>query len=174
MNSKILGHIFVIIWLFILVLFTKWFVWDFTNLNYEKEQLTQTEQEKKQELEKLQAYEAKTSPEAEKYTKEIKEDEILDFIYSEIEAINKKIWWKVRIDSLSLTSAQKNELQFLESNINLVVTVPTEKKLKDILTFLTTTDEYKFFITRLTYEVGVSETGATDFQVTIPLKVFYK
>ena len=92
------------------------------------------------------------SSEFEKYTKWLKENELVNFIYSKIEELNKNKNSIITIKDLSITSAQINNMQFLESNIQLTLQVPTEFMLKNVLKMLNKNDEYKFFITSLTYD----------------------
>lgn len=179
-NSKLLSYVFVIIGLFIIVLVTKWQVYNFQAVRAEKEALLKTEIEKKSELEQIQKLKkdlaSDTSSEVYKYTSVLKEDELINFIYSEIDKSNKRSSSQIIINSLNISSAQLNQMQFLESNINLNLTVPNEIRLKSILDMLNKNEKYKFFITSLTYDTEKQDSDSENlgFQVTIPLKIFYK
>gem|GEM_PF-879302 len=82
-----------------------------------------------------------------------------------------------------MTNAKLNNMQFLESNVNLSLTVPSEKKLTQVIKELMEAKQYKFFITNLSYNSENAENKdnqssdlssvSQGFQVVIPLKVFY-
>lgn len=107
----------------------------------------------------------------EKYLVDIKENEIIDYIYSYIEKSDSPDS-RINIKSIDITEWKKNELWFLESNIKLSLQVSNEKTLKRLLDFFTSKDsKYNFFITNFNYPNDWRE---WSFNVEIPLKIFYK
>jgi hypothetical protein len=103
---------------------------------------------------------------------EIKEDELIDYIYSYIEKINDKNWVVV-VKSLSISEPEDTETWFKETNITLNLRVPNEEKIKQILTFLTSTEsKYKFFISSFSFPYG--DTVEWSYSISIPLKVLHK
>lgn len=109
-----------------------------------------------------------------KYVKEVKENEVLKFIYSEIYKLNSnKLASQITINSISISEPKENIIKFLESDITLNLQVPSRDKLKDILNVFTKTSEYKFFITSLNFDDS-NLVGGNGFSVTIPLKILHK
>jgi hypothetical protein len=101
----------------------------------------------------------------------VKEDEIIDYLYSYIEETNRRNWITL-IKNISISNPKKTEIWFNETDINLTLTIPNEKKLKTILLFLTSSkSKYNFFINSFNYPYGKND---WDFTVTLPLKLLYK
>ncbi len=178
-NSKIISWVLILSSLFIVVLFTKDMFFSL-QASFDEKNLKISEREaKKETLDRLDRISKKLKTwtwkvvEISKYLNDLKEDEILDYIYSMAE---KKHLWVVK--SLSISKGKKNELWFLESNISLVIEVKSERNMKKILDYLVKEDwKYKFFIDSFSYkkpkEIWPNKiTPAYD--VTIPLKLFYK
>lgn len=191
MNNKFLWGIFVFLGLFIIVLFVKWEVLKLQELNAAKENLQVQIESVKSEHEKLKKisnsldknnkdFDQETLSLVEKFSNSLKEDELLEFMFSKISRLN----WvssslikrpQVEIKNISITQARENLMKFLESDINFSVKVPNETKLKEVLTFLNNNEKYKFFITSLTYEKNKdSSSNSEEIEISIPLKVFYK
>lgn len=179
-NTKLIWTWFVILWLFIIVIFTKSQIFNLQTLRAENEGLVSTEISKKEEHDKLSKIKedlaVNKNSEVSKYLNPVKEDEILNFIYSEVDKLNDKSSFKTEILNLSVTKWQLNDMQFLESDINLTLSFQDESSLKNILNILISNDKYKFFITSINYIPWDNESESEDssFQITIPLKVFYK
>lgn len=182
MNKNVFWYLFIVIWLFIILLFTWPEIKNWQALKAEKKELIEKENYINSEYEKYSKIKneilnwGEKTEEIAKYTKEVKEDEVLTFIYSNIEKINATLTTqKISIKNLTISKPQINQMWLKESNINLSLEVPSEAKLKEILKFLTNNEEYKFFITSLNYTTensgGLNWTG---FSIQIPLKVFYK
>jgi hypothetical protein len=80
--------------------------------------------------------------------------------------------WVVTIRSVSLKEWKVNEIWFNEAEVTLNLRVPSEDKMYKILDFFVSEDsKYKFFINSFSYP---SNTQNSDFNITIPLKIFYK
>lgn len=185
--KKILSYVLVLASLFIIVLFTKDYVFDMqANLDI-KNSKNQEIKEKREEFKKFTEIKNKLkkeeNTEVSKYTITPTEDEIIDYIYSMVEDWN--LWksvpishWLATIKSISMTKWKKNELWFLESDITLNLSVQKESRLKDILNFFVSDkSKYKFFIDSFSYEkpkiTDVINNNAS-IDITIPLKIFYK
>ena len=173
-NNKFVSYLIILIALFILILVTKWEVISMqensdlketynSQLNVKKEKLT--------ELNNLKNELISSSENISKYTIDIKEDELIDYIYSYIEKSNDKEWVTM-VKSLTLSEAEDTEIGFKETTVTLTLSVANELKLKDILDFLTSSkSKYKFFISSFNFPYGDLE---WNFNVTIPLKILHK
>jgi hypothetical protein len=104
---------------------------------------------------------------------EIKEDEILEYIYSKIETDNLNYEdWAAVVRNISITKGDINEIGFNEATLNLSLRLPSEQRLMDILDFFTWEEsKYKFFINSFVYP---KISTWSSFNVNIPLKIFYK
>lgn len=187
-NKKMISYFLLIISVCVLFLFTKNMIFD-VQANLEKK--TQQEalvQEKTNELNRLSKLKNVNSEEVEKYVKEIKENEIIEYVYGLIETLNLSRELgrgSISVQNLTLTQPKQNEYGFLETDINLQIQVTSETKMKKLLDRLVAEDApYKIFITSFAYETpdvttseSVSATHGQQseaFSVTIPLKIFYK
>lgn len=174
-NNKFISYLIVLITLFILVLFTKDEIMNIqenNDLNETYINELNLKNSKIEELNKLKKELSNTSEDIDKYKLEIKEDEIIDYLYSNIEDINDGSW-VVLINNISIWEAIDTEIWFKETNINLNLRVPSEKKLKKVLDFLTSSDsKYNFFINSFTFPYGKDINW--KYSVFIPLKVLYK
>lgn len=105
-----------------------------------------------------------------KYLISIKEDELIDYIYSYVE--KNTIDSVIEIKGISISESKKNELWFLETDISLSVKVSDEKTMKRLLNFFISEDsKYKFFIDTFTYP---NDWRTLSYTLDIPLKIFYK
>jgi hypothetical protein len=107
-----------------------------------------------------------------KYLKEVKEDELIEYFYGFIS--NNKSWsWYTIIDSINFDKWTKNEYWFNESKINLIITVSDEQKMFELLDFITSEESsYQFFIDNFSFPNDTD--NKWGFQVTIPIRMFYK
>lgn len=175
-NNKIYWYIIILFSLFILVLFTRNQI-SSLQINLDEKQTLENELEnKRQELQVLNDIKVKVESEwnkIEKYLSKINEDEIIDYIYSKIEEDNLKYTdWVSIVRNLTITKGEINEIWFYESNISLSLRVPTEDRMFKILDFFVKEDsKYKFFIDSFSYPKISSD---SSYNITIPLKVFYK
>ncbi len=185
--NKILSYVLVLLSLFIVVLFTKDYIFDMqANLDL-KDSKTKEIEEKREEFKKLTDIKNKLkkewNTEISKYANTPTEDEIIDYIYSMVEDGN--LWktvpishWLATIKSISMTKWKKNELWFLESDISLSLSVQKESRMKDILNFFVSEkSKYKFFIDSFSYEkpkISDVISNNSSIDIIIPLKVFYK
>jgi hypothetical protein len=82
--------------------------------------------------------------------------------------------WIVSVRSISLQEEKVNEFWFKEMWIVLNLSVPNENRMYRILNFfIWNNSKYKFFIESFSYPNN-SSTWSSDFNITIPLRVFYK
>jgi hypothetical protein len=80
--------------------------------------------------------------------------------------------WIIVVRSLSLQEERVNELGFKELWVTLNLNVPNENRMFRMLDFFVgTNSKYKFFVDSFTYP---NQVGLTNFNISIPLKVFYK
>lgn len=186
-NNKFISYLIILIALFILVLVTKDKIGTLQEKLDLKETYASTLEEKKKTLQELNDKKVeldKSAQNIDKYMVEIKEDELIDYIYSYIEKINDKNWVVV-VKSLSISEPKDTEIWFKETDITLNLRVPSDEKTKQILTFLTSTEsKYKFFINSFTFPysndtevdkvsdwLNAKEAG---YSISIPLKVLHK
>lgn len=174
-NNKFISYLIILIALFILVLVTKDKIGTLQEKLDLKETYTSTLEEKKKTLQELNDKKVeleKSAQNIDKYMVEIKEDELIDYIYSYIEKINDKNWVVV-IKSLSISEPEDTETWFKETNITLNLRVPNEEKTKQILTYLTSSEsKYKFFISSFSFPYG--DVVEWSYSISVPLKVLHK
>jgi hypothetical protein len=102
---------------------------------------------------------------------EVKEDEVIDYIYSYVEWINSEKGI-INIKSIRFSEGKKNELGFLESDVQLSLVVSDEDMLLRFLDFLVSPkSQYNFFIDNFSYP---NDGRTWSFSVNVPLKIFYK
>jgi len=174
-NNKFVSYLLVLVSLFILVLFTK----DIIKKIYENKDLKETYstslQEKKDKLTKLNELKTKSSSSQvmiNKFSVEVKEDELLDYLYGYIEKINGKEWITY-IKTVNINDTKESDLWFNETDIDITLRVPNEVTLKKILDYLLVTNsKYNFYLRSLSFKYDSFENGNID--VSIPLKVLQK
>ena len=173
-NNKFLSYLIVLVSLFIVVLITKDQILVLQEKLDLKETYTQNLAEKRiklNELNELKNELLSSDTNTRKYNVEIKENEIIDYIYSFIEDSNNQKGI-VLIKSISISEPVETEMWFKETLINLNLTVPNEKRLKDILNFIMSPEsKYNFFITSFSFPYGNIE---WDFGVSLPIKILHK
>ena len=175
-NSKIYWYLIFLLSLFIIVLFTRDQI---SNFQFNREEIkanSTIEQEKRDEIQRLNDIKQKllsSDEDISKYLIDFNEDDIIDYIYWRVEFDNSKNSdWLTVVRSISISEPVLNEMWFRESNISLNLRFPSEDRMLSMLDFLTSSDsKYKFFITSFSYNGNISDWG---FNITIPLKVFYK
>lgn len=175
-NNKFFWYILILLSLFVLVLFTRTQLMDLqVNLD-EKAENENSLNEERSELQRLNDIKNNLNGEnsdVEKYLVDISEDELIDYIYSAIEEDNLKYTdGLVVVKNISMTEWIKNEMWFTESQITLNLRVPSEVRMYRILDFFSGEDsKYKFFIDTFSYP---NKEWETSFNISLPLKVFYK
>lgn len=173
-NNKFVSYLIVLIALFILVLVTKDQLFLLQERLDVKETNNQILNEKKDVLDKLNKKQDEleaSSENIDKYLVEINEEEIIEYIYSNIEDLNDKQGVTI-IKSLTISEPSDTEMGFKETLLKLTLIVPNELKLKKILDFLTLDNpDYNFFITSFSFPYWNTD---SDFSVTIPLKLLHK
>lgn len=106
-----------------------------------------------------------------KYLISIKEDELIDYIYTYVYNTDSSEN-SIKIKGISISESKKNELWFLETDIVLSAKVSNEKTMKRLLDFFVSENsKYKFFIDNFTYP---NDWRTWEYTLDIPLKIFYK
>lgn len=173
-NNKFVSYLTILISLFILVLFTS----DKIKQIYQNIDLKETYnislEDKKTKLNELNTLKnSLTSSKADldKFIVTIKEDEVIDYIYSSIEDTNDQTWVSI-VKNVTISEPKETELWFNETLININMRVPNEEKLKKIIQlFLSKNSKYNFYITSFSYPYGESQ---ENFSVSLPLKILHK
>lgn len=173
-KNKFISYVLILLSLFIIVLFTK----DEISMIQENSDLRDSykiqlddKKTKLNEINEKRNMLNNSSENIDKYDLVIKEDEIIDYLYSYIEETNRNNWVTI-IKSISISDSHDTELWFKETLIDLNLLVPSEEKLKKILDFLTSAkSNYNFFITSFNYPYWEID---WNFEVTIPLRILYK
>lgn len=112
-----------------------------------------------------------------KYLSKVSEDEIVQYIYDYVQKYNQDndnndITTKVIISDLSITQAVKNDMWFLQSDINLSVDIYNYQSMISLLDFLTSSEsKYKIFIDNFSYPKETEELWS--FNINIPLKIYH-
>lgn len=175
-NNKIYSYIIILVSLFILVLFTK-DQFTYIQISLDEKSMAETDlaiaRARRAELNEIETRLNSGEINVTQYISEIREDDIIDYIYSQIDRDN--LWsmdWIIVVRSLSLQEERVNELGFKELWVTLNLNVPNENRMFRMLDFFVgTNSKYKFFVDSFTYP---NQVGLTNFNISIPLKVFYK
>ncbi len=134
--------------------------------------------------EALKTWDDKVKSEIQKYLVDFDENRILKFFYDYSSQPNKfmEITW------ISFDRGGKNDLWFMEWNVNLSATFRGEKAMLDFLTYINNVTpktwvaiaegdllpkntSFKFFLPSFSYALG--QQNLTDISVSLPLRVFY-
>jgi len=173
-NNKFISYLIILITFFILVLVTKNEILNLQEKSDLKESYKIELEGKKQKLTEINEKKMmlnKSSENIDKYQLSIKEDEIVDYLYSYIEETNRRNG-VVLIKNISISNSKQTEIGFEQTDINLTLIIPNEEKLKTILLFLTSPkSKYNFFINSFNYPFGKIN---WNFTVTVPLRVLHK
>ena len=175
-NNKIYWYLIIFLALCIVILFTRTQINELQILKDEQIQNESALEEARSEVERLNGIEARLNSsevDISNYLSEFKEDEIIDYIFWQIERDNMSSSdWIVLVRNISMTEWIVNELWFYESNVMLSLRVPNEDRMFRMLDFFVREDsKYKFFIESFSSPANASE---WNFNVSIPLKIFYK
>lgn len=174
-NNKLISYLLLLTSVFILFFITT-SQYNKLQENLDTKDLMSSELlEKEEELTKLNKLRTLVKSEEakkdmEKYKIDFKEDEIIKYIYDYAFSTNLKDT-KMAIKNISFSEGVKNELGFLESNINISVRVLNEKAMSSFLDFLLSKDsKYVFFLDSFNYPYDSRE---GSFDISVPLKMFY-
>jgi len=173
-NNKFISYSIVLIWLFVVFLFTKGQVISiYENLDL-IETHSNTLDEKNTRLWELNTLKnslVNSQKLIDKYNIEIKEDEIIDFIYSSIERTN-DINGVSTVKNITISDPVKTELWFNQSLINISLRLPNEERLKEIINiFISDTSKYKFYINSFNFPYW---DNSWNFNVSLPLVILHK
>lgn len=172
-NNTFISYLIILISLFILFLIT-YKQYEQLQLNFdEKNQLSSEEitlSNEVKELENLSNKLKEDNTKIKKYLQWFSEDEIIKYIYDYVENYNKEENI-IYITNISMTKWIKNDLWFMQSNINLSVNVSNYDTMKRFLDFFTSNNwKYNFIIDNFNFPNDGRE---GSFNLNIPLKVYY-
>ncbi len=174
-NNNFISYLIILLWLFILVFFTKAQIYAVPENNDMKSKLVEEEKSKRKQLTRLEIQQkelnnssSKKFKEISKYETKINDYEVIEFIYWHIFT---NFGWAASIKSLSIWDERVWELWFMESSIWLELKISNEKKMIQLLKFLLNQDKYNFFIESFSYPYKKS---SRPFTIRIPIKVLYK
>ena|GEM_PF-2865072 len=109
-----------------------------SNLDIRDSHLASVE-EKKEELNRLNKIKASINDDDKEYVKyvtDIKEDELIDYLYTYIESLNSEKGI-VNIKNINISEPKKNELGFTQTDIAIQIIVSNELTMNQFLDFLT-------------------------------------
>ena len=173
-DNTFISYLIILASLFILVLFTRGEYEKLqSNLDIRDSHLA-TVSEKKEELNRLNQIKANIKSddtEYKKYLASIKEDELIDYLYTFIESLNSEKGI-VNIKNINISEPKKNELGFTQTDIAIQIIVSNESTMNRFLDFLTSpSSQYNFFLDSFSYP---NDGRKWAFSVNIALKIFYK
>lgn len=173
-NNKFVSYLIILLSLFILFLFTfKQYEQVQINLD-KKDNLELEKQEKLKIIENNKAIESKLKNDeniTKKYLADVSENAIVSYIFDYVESYNTDTS-KIQITDITLTKWTKNDLWFLESDINVSANVSNFETMKRFLDFFVAPNsKYNFLIDNFTFPNDWRE---WSFNVSIPLKIYYK
>ncbi len=172
-NNKFVSYLIILFALFILFLVTfKQYEELQVNLDI-KNEIEFKKLEKAEIIEKNKIIETKLKNDeniTKKFLVNVTEDEIIEYIYNYVEDYNTNSS-KIYITEISLTEWVKNDLWFLESNINLSANVSNYETMKRFLDFFVSPNsKYNFFIDNFNFPNDWRE---WSFNINIPLKIYF-
>ena len=173
-DNTFISYLIILASLFVLVLFTRVEYEKLqSNLDIRDSHLASVE-EKKEELNRLNKIKASINDDDKEYVKyvtDIKEDELIDYLYTYIESLNSEKGI-VNIKNINISEPKKNELGFTQTDIAIQIIVSNELTMNQFLDFLTwPNSQYNFFLDSFSYP---NDGRKWAFSVNIPLKIFYK
>ncbi len=178
-NNKFISYLIFLIAFFILVFFTRVY-FSQMQVNLDDASTSKSDlQAADQELQKLDTLknnfdsnQDELSQKVSKYTVDFDSDKLFDYIYSYVNKVNS--WWRDNIEmkGLTYTPWEPGDLWFLEWSLTLSARFSSQRALLAFLDYLIDPEsEYTFVIDSFSYP-NFWKSG--PFQVTIPLKMYYK
>lgn len=172
-NTKIISIFIIIISFLFLLTVTKNIYFDLQVSQDELDNVQSELSKKGEDLSKLNSIKTALSSSGEladtlnRYNADFSEQSILDYFYSYSYRPNS---WVI-INNISIDKWYKNEYGFIEWNINLAMTMRDESAMQAFIDFVNLANwKYNFVLSNFSYPLGMV---TKDFQVSIPLKVFY-
>lgn len=108
--------------------------------------------------------------EIKKYLSEFNEEELIKYIFDYVESYNTQES-QIYVTDISFTEWVKNDLWFMQSNINISANVSNYSTMKRFLDFFVSSNsKYNFFIDNFTFPNDWRE---WSFNISIPLKIYY-
>ena len=172
-NSKVISYMLIILSFLFLIIVTKSMNYDIQiasdSLSQAKIDLTK-KQKDLSDMNKIKsnlANDAITSQTLSKFESSISEQDLINYFFTYSYKLNS---W-VSINNMTMEKWSKNEIWFMQSNLNLSVTFRDEIAMQSFINFLTNeSSKYSFILENFSYPYGEKN---KDFQVSIPLKILY-
>ena len=174
-NNKVISYIFVLIWIFILF-FIALKQYDKMQENFDNKrnaQILLEEKEKKlvelNEIKKIiKSWDFENN--ISKYILELNENDLLEYFYNYAYSTKLK-WSRISIKNISIWEWVKNQIWFLQSDINLNIRVESKDALIKYLDYIFDKEsKYVFYIDTLNFPNDGKE---WSFDVKVPLKMYY-
>lgn len=172
-KSKTISYMLIALSFLFLIIVTKSMYYDVQVAGDSLSQANTDLSNKKQDLDKMNKVKASLTSNPEvaqtinKFNVSLSEQDLIEYFYSYAYKTNAG----VSINNMSMEKWSKNEMGFMQSNINLSVTFRDEIAMQNFMSFLTSTSsKYSFILQNFSYPFGENN---KDFQVSIPLKLLY-
>ncbi len=178
-NNKLLWYLIVLLVFFVLVFFTRPFLFALQENSDEKtsneQELRKLEQELS-ELNELKRNFASNQDEVlkniSKYTVDFSSDALFNYIYSYVDSVNSGGRDTIVMRSLNLSEGVISDLGMHEATITISANFSSQRTLLAFLNYLISADSaYTFYLDNFNY-ADFGKSG--PFQVSIPLKMYYK
>jgi len=187
-NSKFFSYLIILIALFFIVFVTKAF-FETTQQRWDtKAQLESDLQSAKEDLSDLNALNLKftnnedeLSKEISKFTIDFDKDDIFSYVHSYVNSVNsgdtttsdkKREGDTIIIKGINISDGQLGDLGMNEATVSVSARFSSVKTFQKFLNYMTDKSaKYTFYIDTLSYP-DFGKTGS--FQVTVPLKMYYK
>lgn len=172
-NNNFIGYIILIVSLFILVLFTKQQAYVLVEKFDQKDNLMIEQAELTEKLTQLNSIKKSIQTDGDivdRYMLDFSEDKIYNYIYEYKNNLPTNQMFIIK--NIDIWEAQKNELGFHESSINVSIKIWDDATLKQFLTFLTAKNsQYQFIIESFSFP---NEKNSGAYDVNIPLKLLFR
>jgi hypothetical protein len=172
-NNKFVSYLIILFSFFILFLVT-FNQYNLLQVNLDTNYTLEAEkQEKLEEIEANKDIEQKLKNQeniTKKYLVEFSENELVEYIFNYVENYNTDTS-KIYITDVTLSEWVKNDLWFLESNVNISANVSNYSTMLRFLDFFASPNsKYNFFIDSFVFPNDWRE---WSFNVNVPLKIYY-
>lgn len=172
-NSKLVSYMLIALSFLFLIIVTKSMYYDVQVAGDSLSQANTDLSNKKQDLDKMNKLKASFASNQDiaqtinRFNVSLSEQDLIEYFYSYAYKTNAG----VSINNMSMEKWSKNEMGFMQSNINLSVTFRDEIAMQAFMSFLTSSSsKYSFILRNFAYPFGENN---KDFQVNIPLKLLY-
>ncbi len=178
-NQKFVSYVILLISFFILLFFTKAFFYTLQEQFDEKIKNTKEFLDLKKEHLELEELQGKFSSNQDvllkdisKYTIDFNSENLFNYIHLYVKDFNSKGKDSITIKGVNFSESSAGDLGFNEGTINITARFSSQRALLRFVSYFTSKDsQYTFFMDNFTYPKFGKE---GSFQVTLPLKLFYK